>query len=215
MARQGLTELFFESAEPTFDDLPPDRFFRRFPEGEYEIEGITLDGRELENEAELTHLLPAPPDNILISGVPAAEDFDADPLPVVSGPVTISRDQVTMSHPDLGRTNEDVEVEQYQLVVEQVGEGDDFTFSFEFSPDDDAEMEVEIPGGLISEGDTKFEILVREESGNQTAVESCFVVVESVKTSNTMKYVSKGALHLRLRYSTGGGEWGLTPFLLQ
>ena len=34
MRRQGLTELFFESAEPSFDDLGPARFLRRFPEGE-------------------------------------------------------------------------------------------------------------------------------------------------------------------------------------
>ena len=33
LARQGLTELFFESAEPPFDELPPTGFFRRFPEG--------------------------------------------------------------------------------------------------------------------------------------------------------------------------------------
>ena len=31
---QGLTEGFFESAEPTGDELPADKFFARFPEGE-------------------------------------------------------------------------------------------------------------------------------------------------------------------------------------
>ncbi|GAG89896.1 unnamed protein product, partial [marine sediment metagenome] len=31
LRRQGLTEIFFESAEPTFDELTPKRFFRRFP----------------------------------------------------------------------------------------------------------------------------------------------------------------------------------------
>lgn len=41
--QQGLTELFFESAEPPFDELPPETFFRRFPEGEYEVEGMALD----------------------------------------------------------------------------------------------------------------------------------------------------------------------------
>jgi hypothetical protein len=177
LRRQGLTELFFESAEPTFDELSPKKFFRRFPEGEYDIEGITLEGEERESEVWLSHVMPAPAEPY-VNGTPVAADCDAVPLPVVSGPVTISWDQVTMSHPDLGRTNEEIEVEQYQLVVEQVGDGDDFTLSFEFSPDEDAELEVEIPEGLIPEGDTKFEILVREENGNQTAVESCFVVVE-------------------------------------
>ncbi|PVV14374.1 MAG: hypothetical protein B6D82_06070, partial [gamma proteobacterium symbiont of Ctena orbiculata] len=50
LKRQGITELFFESAEPTFDELDPKKFFKRFPEGIYEIEGITLDGEERENE---------------------------------------------------------------------------------------------------------------------------------------------------------------------
>ena len=33
---QGLTQLAFESAEPSFDELDPADFFLRFPEGEYE-----------------------------------------------------------------------------------------------------------------------------------------------------------------------------------
>ena len=61
LRRQGLTELFFESAEPPFDELPPARFFRRFPEGTYEIEGVTLEGLELESETMVTHAMPAPP----------------------------------------------------------------------------------------------------------------------------------------------------------
>ena len=37
--------------------------------------------------------------------------------------------------------------------------------------------EIEIPEAFIELGDEfKFEILVREDSGNQTAVESCFEV---------------------------------------
>jgi hypothetical protein len=103
LRRQGLTEIFFESAEPSFDELRPKRFFRRFPEGNYEIEGVTLEGDELESTAILTHLLPAPPENIMVSGIPAAEDCDEDPLPLVSGPVIISWDPVTDSHPEIGR----------------------------------------------------------------------------------------------------------------
>jgi hypothetical protein len=60
LARQGLTELFFESAEPSFDELAPEAFFRRFPAGTYEIEGRTLEGDVLESEVELSHVLPAP-----------------------------------------------------------------------------------------------------------------------------------------------------------
>ena len=56
---QGLTEIFFESAEPPFDELAPQDFFRRFPEGVYDIEGVTLDGAELESEVRLSYIIPA------------------------------------------------------------------------------------------------------------------------------------------------------------
>ncbi|MHC4457759.1 MAG: hypothetical protein ACYS0I_11875 [Planctomycetota bacterium] len=186
LRRQGLTEIFFESAEPPFESddpsevtLTPERFFRRFPEGEYVIEGITIEGDELESTAELTHLLPAPPDNIEVAGITAAEDCDADPLPSVapsdSGSVTISWDPVTESHPELGRTGEPIEVVKYQVVVERE-EPTLLIFSVDLPP---TATEVEIPGDFIALGDEfKFEILVREASGNQTAVESCFEVDE-------------------------------------
>ena len=174
LRKQGLTEIFFESAEPTFDELDPADFFRRFPAGEYEVEGITLEGEELESEVELTHLLPAPPGNIKLNGIPAAEDCDADPLPAVGTPVVISWDPVTLSHPDLGRTNEPIDVVRYQVVVEQEDLG--LAFSVELPPDI---TEVQIPEAFTKLGEEfKFEILVREDSGNQTAVESCFEIIE-------------------------------------
>lgn len=173
LRRQGLTELFFESAEPTFEELSPRAFFRRFPEGEYEIEGVTLDDQELESETEVTHLLPAPPDDIEIAGHEAAEDCDEDDIPSVSGPVVISWEPVTHSHPDLGRTNERIEVVKYQVVVERE-EPSLLIFSVDLPP---SVTEIEVPAGFIALGEEfKFEILVREASGNQTAVESCFEV---------------------------------------
>ncbi len=61
LKKQGLTEFFFESAEPIFDELSPEDFFKRFPAGIYEIEGETIDGEELESEVEVTRVMPAPP----------------------------------------------------------------------------------------------------------------------------------------------------------
>ena len=173
LKRQGLTELFFESAEPTFDELPPEEFFDRFPEGEYEIEGMTLEGDELESTAEVTHLMPAPPENVTVSGIAAAEDCDADLLPLVSDPVIISWDPVTESHPDLGRTGEPIEVVKYQVIVERE-EPTLLELSVDLPP---SVTEFEVPAGFIALGEEfKFEILVREASGNQTAIESCFLV---------------------------------------
>lgn len=172
LKRQGLTELFFESAEPTFDELPPEAFFQRFPEGEYEIEGKTLDKEELESIAVLTHLLPAPVENIMVNWVAVPESCDADPIPSVAAPVVVSWDPVTESHPDLGRTGEPIEVDRYQVVVEQEDLG--LVYSLDLPP---SQTEVELPEAFTDLGEEfKLEILVREASGNQTAVETCFAV---------------------------------------
>ena len=173
LRKQGLTELFFESAEPTFDELSPEKFFKRFPEGEYEVEGITTDGEERESTVMVTHLLPAPPANLTISGEATPEDCDDGPVPSVSGPFIVSWDPVTHSHPELGRTNELIDVVKYEVVVERE-EPTPLKFTIDLPPD---VTSVTLPSGLSnSEDEFKLEVLVREASGNQTALETCFVV---------------------------------------
>ena len=170
---QGLTELFFESAEPTFDEVSPEEFFERFPEGECEIQGVTLDGEDVESETVITHIMPAPAVPS-INGETAAEDCDAD-LPVVSAglPVEITWEEVTDSHPDLGRSGETIEVVNYEVVVEI----DETLFNVSAILPPDARSFI-VPPEIIALGDEiKFEVLVREASGyNQTGVESCFEV---------------------------------------
>jgi len=116
LARQGLTQLLLESAEPSFDELPPDKFFRRFPEGVYEIEAITGEGEEFKSTVKLSHVLAAPPSNILVSGSPAAENCDAVALPSVSvgEPVVIAWDPVKKSHPTIGKSGA-VHIVRYQF----------------------------------------------------------------------------------------------------
>jgi hypothetical protein len=129
LKRQGLTELFFESAEPTFDDLDPIDFFNRFPEGWYEIEGLTLDFEERESEVYLSHVMPAAPgpEGTEVNGEVAAEDCDAD-LEIVdpAGGVTIDWDPVEYAHDDLGThtgemlssIGDGISVLYYEVVIE-------------------------------------------------------------------------------------------------
>jgi len=174
LKQQGLTELFFESAEPTFDELLPEEFFSRFPEGEYEVEGVTLEGVEMDSMSIVTHLMPAPP-NISVSGNPVPDDCDEDPGPAVTDPYTVSWDPVSMSHPELGRKNEPIDVVKYELVVERE-EPDPLKFSIDLPP---GVTSVQLPSGLANPGEEfKVEVLVREESGNQTATESCFQIAD-------------------------------------
>lgn len=169
LRRQGLTEFAIESNEPSFEEFSAAAFFRRFPEGTYEVEGLSLDGQELEAEVFLSHVLPAPPGNIRVSDQETSDDCDEDPGPVISGPVVISWDVVTTSHHDIGKSG-DIEVVDYEVVVET----DDHVFSVHLNPD---VTEVEVPAAFIAQADAySIEILVTAANGNRTAAESCFQV---------------------------------------
>ena len=57
----GLSELFSESSEPPFTELPFAEFKRLFPAGNYRFEGETVDGRELASTVRFSHrILTAP-----------------------------------------------------------------------------------------------------------------------------------------------------------
>ena len=182
LRQQGLTEIFFESAEPAFDELTPAEFFQRFPAGTYEIEAKTLEGDELESEVELTHRMPAPAEPT-VNGMPMAQQcdeeepgYDATLVGPPGTPVTIAWPAVDSTHPDLGspQGSADITIHNYEVVVEIEGEDELTTvFSALIPPDI---MSMTIPAEFLALGDTfKYEVLAREESFNQTAVESCFV----------------------------------------
>ena len=182
LRRQGLTEFFFESAEPTFDELPPATFFARFPEGIYDIEGRTLEGEERESEVEISHAMPAPPNPTVNGTAVALQCDDEEPgydAPTVSGDVVIAWDPVMLTHPSLGfpQSSPDISVYNYQVVVEaelELPNGDEFgsILSVILPPD---VTEMTIPAEFLEQTDTfKYEVLAREESWNQTAIESCF-----------------------------------------
>jgi len=183
LRRQGLTEIFFESAEPTFDELAPEKFFNRFPEGLYEIEGRTLEGVELESEVWLSHVMPAPA-VVFVNDDTAAEDCDADELPEVGvgDTVLLSWEPVTTHHPGLGDPG-DIEVQNYEVVVEI----DDTPWKTSTILSSDV-TEFQVPTEILSlavyeegEAEVKFEVLVRATNANQTAVESCFKIVEELE----------------------------------
>lgn len=163
---QGLTQLAFESAEPSFDELDPATFFRRFPEGVYEIEALAQGGGTFRSKVRLSHVLAAPAE-ATVSGLPAAESCDADVLPEVAAPVLIDWDPVTESHPDIG-TAGPVRIVRYQFFVDQGATH----LSLDLPP---TVTEFEIPASITTAGGVfKFEIIARTSTGNNTAVESCF-----------------------------------------
>lgn len=142
--RVGLTELFFEASEPSFDELPFSQFKRRFPEGKYRFRGRTVEGRRMVGADRLSHLTPDGP-NLTFPTEGAA--LDPDGFQVTWEPVT---------------TPAGVEIVTYQVIVEQ-GKRE---FSM-YLPGDATTGT--IPGEFL-EPDTKTagEVLARDRSGNQT-----------------------------------------------
>ena len=175
LGRQGLTEFFFESDEPEFSELAPSRFFVRFPEGEYTIRGVTLDDEQVLSTDDFSHLMPAPAGDVMVNGVAAARNCDAPNLPEVTAPVTLSWTVPATSHPQIGTTNQPITIEQVQVAledevneeftgfVELPGDATEYTFSSDLTDQ-------------VTPGTWKFEILLVSDTGNRTAVESCFDV---------------------------------------
>ena len=189
LKQQGLTELFFESAEPTFDELFPEEVFDRFPDGEYEIQGKTLEGDKLESTAVVTHVMPAPAEPT-VNGFAMVEVCDEDDPDYVAtdlevmAPVIIAWPAVTTSHPDPFGGGAGVQppvgvvIHNYEVVVETEVEVDgdelEVVFSVILPP---GETSMTVPAEFLALSDEfKYEVLAREESFNQTAVESCFVL---------------------------------------
>jgi len=187
LRRQGVTEIFFESAEPLFSELPADEFFGRFPPGTYEVEGLTTEGGELESETEITHAMPAPAAPT-VNGLPLAVQCDDElpgyDAPTVTLPITIAWPPVDRTHPTLGTplNSPDISIVNYEIVVEtdlDTPDGEEFTtvFSARLPPE---VMSMTIPDEFLGQSDEfKYEVLAREESWNQTAVESCFLIDEN------------------------------------
>jgi len=177
LRQQGMTEIFFESDEPSFDELPPAEFLNRFPAGVYEIEGITLEGDELEAELRLSHVLAGPPGAIKVNGKNSAANCDAA-LPVVSEPVTLDWNAVTKSHPTIGKPNVNVTVLKYEVVgeIEREGQNPDVLVFKADLPRNVTAFEFPESFTNLADGEMKFEIVTKLTNGNQTAVESCFEI---------------------------------------
>ncbi len=169
LRKQGLTQLFFESAEPGFDELTPEEFFERFPEGTYKIRANGIEGERFASDVDLSHVLAAPAGSVTVDGLPAAANCDALILPVGIDPVVIDWAPVTTSHPTIGVAGP-VTIDRYQFFVEQ----GDTKFGIDLEP---SVTQFTVPSEMTDMGGTfKFEIIARTDTGNNTAIESCYTV---------------------------------------
>jgi hypothetical protein len=159
MAKQGGTELFLESAEPPFTELPITKLLERWPAGTYRFRGTALNGDTYVGSARLTHKLPDGPR--LVSPLEGDGPQDPDDTVVVWEPV-----EPPDGSPIIG----------YQVLVVQPETGlatlPKITLDVTMPP---TATTLAIPPGFL-QPDTEYEweVLAIEASGNQTLSSSFF-----------------------------------------
>jgi hypothetical protein len=168
----GSDTVFVESAEPPFEELPLEEFLDRFPEGEYDAQGVTLEGDRLTGTAVLTHNLPAGPlitsheddevveltgENLLVTWDPVTSDYRGGVLgSAIVGYILT----VTFEDEILGETIE------RELTIDVIPPD---TFS------------AQIPADFLKpDTEVEIEVAAREESGNRTSKEIFIDVVDAL-----------------------------------
>jgi hypothetical protein len=152
----GLTELFSESNEPEFSELPLRKFKRRFPEGTYAFVGRTVEGQKLKGKAKFTHHIPKGPE--------ITSPVEGDEVPLDD--VVASWEPV----PDRRR----VDIVGYRAIVEK--EKPLRVFSADL-PANVTSLHIP-PEFLQSNKKHKLEVQAIERGGNQTISEIEFRVTE-------------------------------------
>lgn len=147
----GMTELFFEGAEPALADFPLHDLLALMPEGTYTFIGKTVDGVDLVSTATLSHAVPA--------GPPVSARVDDDD-------VTIRWRRVTA--PPEGFPDRPIRIVGYQVIVES------FQVTLPASS-----RRVTLPPEFVRSlepGEYPFEVLAIDQSGNQTITEGSFEI---------------------------------------
>lgn len=148
----GLTELFFEGAEPNLAEFPLAELLARFPEGEYTFTGKTVENEKIVATATLTHNVPDAP---VVSSRTASCGNTID---ITWTPVNV---------PAAILPGGNVDVVAYQVIVG----------SFQVTVPENA-TSVTVPEQFyqsLGPGVHDFEVLAIDASGNQTIREGTFV----------------------------------------
>jgi len=152
--RFGLTELFTESHEPEFSELPLRKFKKRFPDGKYRLVGRTVEGRKLVGKARFSHDTPDGPD-----------------ITSPASGATVPEGNVVASWTP-GPQPAGVEIVGYRAIVERENPLRVFNADLPASV-----TSLTIPNEFVEPGiQYKLEVQAIEKSGNQTISELTFTV---------------------------------------
>jgi hypothetical protein len=186
LGQQGLTELFFESVEPELAALPVVTFLERFPEGDYVFKGLLNDGGKLESDVEFTHVIPCGPEVSPDEASGLDPDSDivitwAEVEEVVDPAATDAAEETVCTDP--ANLGQELEIDSYQVIVEN----DDIHLIVDLTAEAGA---LTVPSELIEENTAyKYEVLAKEESGNQTITESYFCTGPDLTTEECEEIV--------------------------
>jgi hypothetical protein len=147
----GLTELFSESNEPPFTEVPLEDFKARFPEGTYRYVGTTIGGQALVGTATLSHDIPdgpritAPADDAAVDQDRVVARWKAPPEPpgidIVGYRVIVTReDPLRVYQVELPASARSVPVPaaylqkntEYELEIQAIEESGNWTFNTSF-----------------------------------------------------------------------------------
>jgi len=167
LGKLGLTELFFESAEPENKDVSISELLKTLPEGKYEFKGFTSESsdesRTLIGTATFSHDIPEAP--AILSPEEDSELSAGDAL------------HVSWSSVDKNIDGSDANIIAYQLTVEKDQDPDPhmigtFGFTMNLPP---SVTEITIPKEVFEPGaDYSLEVLAIEENGNQSINSTSF-----------------------------------------
>jgi hypothetical protein len=146
----GMTELFFEGAEPSLDEFPLDDLLALFPEGKYQFIGVTVGGTRLSSQVTLSHAVP--------DGPAVSSEVNGDTIIIRWDPVT---------SPPEGFPQRRIQIVGFQIIV------DPFQVTLPASS-----SQVTLPREFVQSlapGVHDFEVLAIDVSGNQTITEGTFV----------------------------------------
>ena len=167
-----MTQLFFESAEPLFDEIDPADFF--LPSLKAGTRSQDACRREPRSRAHRRPLVTCSPRRRRTSGSRGfrpQKTVTSPSLPVVG---RASHRPLGPCQPVPSGTGQARANQGQQVSADRGGRGNCLGLSLDLPP---TVTEFQIPVGVTDLADEfKFEIIVRTTAGKHTAIESCFVV---------------------------------------
>jgi hypothetical protein len=159
LARFGGSELFLESGEPPFSELPLTKLLKQWPAGVYKFRGTGADGQNFRGSARLSHHLPAGPQ--LVSPVESSHPQRPGDTVMRWQPVSAPKGSRIIGYQVLVERETGLKTLPVQTL--------DVTM-----PPTATRLRVP-PGYLRPNTEYSWEVLAIEKSGNQTLSSSTFM----------------------------------------